>query len=845
MLEFRPVRATAAVGLLASISLCSSLLTSCTTDESTANPEAVESTVQAAKAGEYLATIRRTTDGVPHILAADFESAIFGQGWASGEDHFCTLADQMLKVTSTRAKFLGPGKDNANIDSDFAWKSIGIEAIARADWPKESDRAHRFLTAFTDGWNGYLNKTGVENLTGFCKGAPWVRPISAEDLYVYGRSVPLLASSGALTGYLGKAQPPATALPTATPARLTTTPTTTPTTAEGEPEALLGSNAWAIGSERTENGGGMLLANPHFPWEGPQKFWEVHLQVPGELDIYGGQLVGLPGIGIGFNEDIAWTHTVSAGKRFTAYKLALDPSNATGYVVDGVTELLDASPSSIEVLGEDGTLTTVDRTLWSSAYGPILDFPGVGWTESTVLALRDANLTNGEFIEQYIDMAQAGSMKELQAAHEKNQGVPLFNTIATDKEGNTWYADTAATPNLSKESLTALADRISNDPITKTAYENNAILLDGSTSRDDWVVEPGSRDPGLVPYSKMPMLERKDYVFNANDSFWLANADALIEGDFSLLHGEQKTKRSPRTQENAILLSDTEATGPSGDDSKFSLEELQDAALRNGGYLARDWQAEVAERCSGSSLVEVPELLAKDGSVALPADNVDVSGACEVIAQWDGLSNLESKGVAVWREFTQQLKTEPLRPFDPSDPVNTPSGIAAPPTDGTIDPVLVALARATQIVTKAGFALDTPLGDIQVDGRGSKLPVPGGTGGEGITNVVGYSGRVAASDPDAPVRPEPVLAGSGLTTEGYWINSGSSLILAVSFDPKRGPTAQSILTYGETGDRESDHFTSQLERFGAKKWKPVAFTAAQIVDEAIGRPYEVSGAITK
>ena len=75
--------------------------------------------------------------------------------------------------------------------------------------------------------------------------------------------------------------------------------------------------------------------------------------------------------------------------------------------------------------------------------------------------------------------------------------------------------------------------------------------------------------------SKMPMLERKDYVFNANDSFWLANADALIEGDFSLLHGEQKTKRSPRTQENAILLSDTEATGPSGDDSKFSLEELK------------------------------------------------------------------------------------------------------------------------------------------------------------------------------------------------------------------------------------------------------------------------------
>ena len=69
----------------------------------------------------------------------------------------------------------------------------------------------------------------------------------------------------------------------------------------------------------------MLLANPHFPWEGELRFWEVQLTVPGELDVYGAQLSGLPGIGIGFTEASAWTHTVSAGKRFTAYKLTLVP----------------------------------------------------------------------------------------------------------------------------------------------------------------------------------------------------------------------------------------------------------------------------------------------------------------------------------------------------------------------------------------------------------------------------------------------------------------------------------------------------------------------------------------
>ena len=61
----------------------------------------------------------------------------------------------------------------------------------------------------------------------------------------------------------------------------------------------------------------LLLANPHFPWEGELRFAEVQLTVPGQFDVYGANLLGLPGIGIGFTDGVAWTHTVSAGKRMT------------------------------------------------------------------------------------------------------------------------------------------------------------------------------------------------------------------------------------------------------------------------------------------------------------------------------------------------------------------------------------------------------------------------------------------------------------------------------------------------------------------------------------------------
>ena len=75
---------------------------------------------------------------------------------------------------------------------------------------------------------------------------------------------------------------------------------TTATTAA--PSAGAGPPAEDLGQQRLgdrhrcghRRQGGMLVANPHFPWEGELRFWEVHLTVPGEVDIYGAQLSGCP-----------------------------------------------------------------------------------------------------------------------------------------------------------------------------------------------------------------------------------------------------------------------------------------------------------------------------------------------------------------------------------------------------------------------------------------------------------------------------------------------------------------------------------------------------------------------
>jgi acyl-homoserine-lactone acylase len=772
---------------------------------------------------EYRASIRRTSDGVPHIVAADLASVFFGQGYASGQDHACSLADQLAKVQGRRAAALGPGDGDANIISDFAWLSIGVDRIARADYAAAPPIITEQFEAFAAGWNQHLAEVGNAGLSGWCAGADWVQPITAEDLYAYARSIALNASGARLTGYIGAAQPPGVASDeSALP----------PLDLDNGEE--LASNGWAVGRDRTEGGtGGLLVANPHFPWEGELRFWESHLTVPGELDIYGANLTGLPGIGIGFTDTFAWTHTVSAGARFTAYLLSIDPADPTRYVVDGESKPMTSEEFTIQVRGDDGGLTPLTRTMWRSHHGPILDFPGVGWTAETVVTYRDANIDSNEFIEQYAAMARATNLDELIDAHRVHQGVPLFNTIAVSNDGRAWYADTSATPKLSDEAITAYREKLATDAFTQIARQSGAVLLDGSTSLYEWQDVPGARDPGLVPFDEMPMIERTDYVFNANDSFWLSNADELLEGPYSILHGDQRSARSLRTRENARLLADTGPTGLAGEDGLFSGEELRDASLANTSFSSYALLAPVVERCSGVAEVDVPNIVDGNGNPVLRGRDVDIAEACEVLAAWDGTYDLDAIGAPLWREWLARWPAAAFRDegelfsiaFDPADPVGTPAGLAAPAVDG--DLVLRRLGEAVLVLEAAGYDVDATLRDTQFAARSAtRIPVHGGNGTDGVPNVVQWGGLGSSTEP-VPGRGDRVAPGSSLTDEGYPISYGSSFVLTVDYTGG-APRAWALLTYSNTGDRTSPLFDAQMQRFSDKDWREVALTDAAI-----------------
>ena len=97
----------------------------------------------------------------------------------------------------------------------------------------------------------------------------------------------------------------------------------------------LGSNGLGIGRDGANGERALLLSNTHFPWQGSERWYEIHLTIPGKLNVIGAALQGVPVVNLGFTRGVAWSHTVSTARRFTPYELDLRRGRPTEYVVDG------------------------------------------------------------------------------------------------------------------------------------------------------------------------------------------------------------------------------------------------------------------------------------------------------------------------------------------------------------------------------------------------------------------------------------------------------------------------------------------------------------------------------
>ena len=748
----------------------------------------------------YSARITRASYGVPHITAGDFGSLGFGEGYVQAQDNLCVIADKVVTVNGQRSRYYGvQGTSDPNLASDLFFQQARDGGVVRRFLAGPQDGLHSpsreardLFRGFVAGYNTYLRRTGVARLTDpACSGKAWVRPLTEDDLWLATWANMIRAGQRAeIEGIVSAAPPQPVATGTTAP---------TGTTATGPSHAVdlsallaatgnggIGSNAYGLGREATTDGAGMVLANPHFPWDGADRFYRMQLRIPGRYDVEGAALIGDPMIEIGHNATLAWSHTVSTAQRLVVRRLALVPDDPTAYVVDGVTERMTARTTTVTVTRPDGTTAPVSCTLYGTRFGPVVVLPGqLDWTASTAYALTDVNDTNNRAVDGWLQLGRARTVRDLKLVLDRHQFLPWVNVIAADATGEALYGDHSVVPHVDD----ALAAACIAAPFRPFYASSGVAVLDGDRRACDPGTDPDAAAPGILGPSRLPVRFRSDYVTNSNNSYWLANPAQPLEG-FPRVLGDERTARSLRTRLGVLQVQQRLAGTDGLPGTRFTTDGLWQVMFGDrvlGGELVRD---DLVALCTAH-----PDATASDGS------HVDLAPACAALRAWDLHANLDSRGAHVFMEFANRGGIRFADPFSVTDPVQTPRRLAV-----TDPAVLTALADAVRSL--AGIPLDAPLGAVQTEARGdSRIPIHGGRGGAGAFNVI----------------TAPLVPGVGYPS----IVHGSSFVMAVELGP-HGPSGRQILTYSQSADPTSPYFADQTRLYSAKGWDTVKYTDAQL-----------------
>ena len=772
----------------------------------------------------YSADIQRTEFGIPHITANDYKGLGYGVGYAFAEDNICSLAREIVVASGQSMRFLG---DEGDVASDVFYT-----------WYNSPERRAKFLaaqdpevidavTGYAAGYSRYLRDTGVNNIDPDCAGAEWVREITTDDLLaVYGKA----NLRGGLSNFV---RPIVAAAP---PDSNTTMNSSRMRTVSPEPATEFddstinamkgGSNAYAFGSEVTGTDSGILYGNPHEPWEGVQRFYEFHLTLPGELDVMGAAQQGQPFINIGFNKDVAWSHTVSTAKRFTLYQLSLvngDPMKYNYQNSEGAFEQRDIEQVDVTIqLPNNQTLV---RPIYLSQYGPMLNVKALNgqlpnWGDNNLAyTIRDAASENPRALNQWRSMNKASSVEDLVDRMQDTLGLGFVNTIATDRYGKALYADISTVPHVTKQQLEACSANAG--PFLGALIAADLPALNGATAACEWGSDADSPQAGIFGRSNLPFLIRDDYVANSNDSYWLSNPKQPLTGFSPLLRRRLVPFLGPNAVEGVPLLmrsrmgltqiSDRLSNKDNLGGNTFNLNNMQDIVYGNRSYVAELVLDDVLADCTAN-----PVMPLTSGST------INATQACDVLSNWDRRDNTDSKGAHVFREFWRNLNfTETTDDafnvkFDINDPVNTPRDLII--NDNT----RTALGDAIEFFQDKGIALDASLGELQfvldAGNNNERIAMHGGLGREGIFNVARG--------------PEPDAAGN------YIIDGGPTYMQTVTFDSK-GPVVEALLAYSQASDATRPYHRDQTRRYSAKDWIRLPFSKAEISDQAVGNTIQL------
>lgn len=541
-------------------------------------------------------------------------------------------------------------------------------------------------------------------------------------------------------------------------------PTPAPQPADDEEEGAGpddGSNSWALAPSRTKSGRAILLRNPHLQWNAG--YYEAHMTVPGVIDFYGDFRIGGPFAVIGgFNRDLGFSTTNNEQDLDQFYALDADPAKPDHYLFDGGSLPLKRELVAAQFRNGD-SISSETREFWSTPLGPV-----VHRANGKIYIMKYAG--DGEYRagEQFLRMMRSKTLNEWKDAMRIRARLASNFTYA-DRAGNIYFIWNASLPKLPH------------------APTDETTALPARKSSDVWTE--------YVPFDDLPQFLNPPggYVHNENSSPHYTNVRGPVKLNDKYPNFE-RPELSLRSQ-LAIQLIDN--------DQKFSLEDI--VRLKN------NYRMLLADRVK-------PDLIA-----AVKATNPtgDQAAAVAMLEKWDNTASHESRGGVLFQawwvhysglrppEVTRMLPDDQrfAKIWSPSDPLNTPRGIADPKR------AVESFAWAIEDTKRRFGTIDVAWGEVHRVRRGGIDVAVGGCSNEmGCFRVLGYTrgtdGKLAAS-------------------------VGDGWVIAVEFGDT--PRAYSVLAYGQSPIASSPYHADQAEMFARGEMKKVAFTAADIDAQATVR----------
>ena len=712
---------------------------------------------------------------IPHIYGPDVLTVVRGLGYAEMENHAETLLMNVAAARGRSAEYFGAGANNANVASDIQVRTEGIPRRAQRWIDRGGAEQRAIIDAFAAGVNEYAARHGDTIDPMFRRVLPFVPTdvTAGEQNSIHFTFMPEQDNIPALiaawqTGGIAAANALARNL--------------TPS----------GSNGWAIAPKKSVSGNAILMGNPHLPWGnnapipglGLYQWMEANLVVgdPSRpaLNASGVVFMGSPFLGIGYSDDIGWTHTNNTIQNTNLYELTL---NANGtYAYGNGTRPLRHRTDTVRVRQADGSLAAQTIDIYKSVQGPIVARNG-----GKALALKVAGLHQPSMVTQYWNMIEAHDLSQFIAANAALQ-MPFFNVVYADRDGRIMYLFGGRQP------VRAGGDWGKYDGI-----------LDGSDPSLvwqrtlDWFQLPRAIDPpgGFVANSNNPPWTSSFPQTATNDP---ANFPAYVAPEFMDLRPQNAAR---------FLLATGRLTTRTVLAGKESVHML------------------LADRVA-------PDLIA----AARASGDATAGKAAAVLAAWDHNADATSKGAVLFERWWTLVSADPAIAKDTtenfysphpmfrvgwseSDPLNTPRGLA---DAASAVPDLIAAAQQVQATYGA---LDVAWGAAH-----KVVLVSHDATYQNVTPVADdpVNGSDGLFGPVRVVNGFPAPDGTG----DQWSYGGDGYVQIVEFT-RHGAEAESLLNYGNASRPGSPHITDQLPYYDAKTLRPAYRTRAAVERHAVTR----------